>query len=392
MTPSSSAGPARAGVRRLERATGLWQRTRPTARSSTRCRPASAASRSAIILTATNRTEAVKEAQALRVDVARGVVKPTDRKARAADVRDSFVEHLRSRTTSLDRRKRMSARTVALYEQRLGWMVERLPAKIADCEVGHVVRIIERLEADGRAPATVTGYVVALSSMFEYARRSKLISANPVRSLEREDRPGTTPVRTKRFLDARQVEQLLAELTDESRPVAAVMAYGALRVSEVLGLRWADVDLKGGVLQVRGQAGANGERAQAKTVASEQPIPIVPKLAETLRAAPRAGRLGGRPARGAVGRARLRDPLRSAARAAERVPRRRGCRDPGETRQGRPARPAALVPQPGRERRPLARGSAAAREAHERPDDGALHRRRADRRGARQAARGGRGG
>ena len=84
------------------------------------------------------------------------------------------------------------------------------------------------------------------------------------------------------------LEGELAKLSDESRPVAATMAFAALRVSEVLGLRWQDVDLKGGVIHVRGQAGGTTGSQHAP----ESARPGEPR---------RPGRRGGRPRGGGVG-------------------------------------------------------------------------------------------
>jgi hypothetical protein len=44
---------------------------------------------------------------------------------------------------------------------------------------------------------------------------------------------------------------------------AATRAYAGLRISEALGLRWRDLDLKAGTLTVAGQVGADGARRSA---------------------------------------------------------------------------------------------------------------------------------
>lgn len=42
------------------------------------------------------------------------------------------------------------------------------------------------------------------------------------------------------------------------RPIAATCAYAGLRLSEALGLRWRDLDLKTGTLTVSAQLGPDG--------------------------------------------------------------------------------------------------------------------------------------
>ncbi len=71
---------------------------------------------------------------------------------------------------------------------------------------------------------------------------------------------------------------------DTFRPVAAVCAYAGLRLSESLGLRWRDVDFKGGTLTVSAQLGQDGERVPLKTAASAATVPMLPALAAELRA------------------------------------------------------------------------------------------------------------
>ena len=55
-----------------------------------------------------------------------------------------------------------------------------------------------------------------------------------------------------------------------------------LRVSEILGLRWEDVDLESGKLQIR-RSVVNGHVEHTKTDASEDELPLHPQLVEVLK-------------------------------------------------------------------------------------------------------------
>src|SRR4051812_319884 len=55
-------------------------------------------------------------------------------------------------------------------------------------------------------------------------------------------------------------------------------------LSEALGLRWRDVDLKAGTLSVTAQLGQDGKRVPLKTAASAASVPMLPALADELRA------------------------------------------------------------------------------------------------------------
>jgi integrase len=122
-----------------------------------------------------------------------------------------------------------------------------------------------------------------LSGLLRYAVKGGLLDRNPVRDLDRDDRPGSGRVSEPRYLTADDVERLLAALTPTFAPVASVCTFAGLRISEALGLRWRDVDLSGGTLTVSGQLGVNGDRVPVKTIASSATVPLLPRLARELR-------------------------------------------------------------------------------------------------------------
>jgi integrase len=77
--------------------------------------------------------------------------------------------------------------------------------------------------------------------------------------------------------------------TDEQyRPLVATALFTGMRISELLGLSWDDVDLDAGTVHVRtqlsrGRPGVPPTRVPPKTRAAVRDIPLVPQLAETLR-------------------------------------------------------------------------------------------------------------
>lgn len=112
----------------------------------------------------------------------------------------------------------------------------------------------------------------------------------------------TTPQRS--YLDrAEQVEALLTGAGDLDagarsdyrglgrRALLATLVFAGLRIGEALSLRWRDVDLAGGRLQI----------GEAKTAAGVREVELLPALRGEL-----AGAQGGRSRRPA-GRARVRD-------------------------------------------------------------------------------------
>jgi integrase len=67
-------------------------------------------------------------------------------------------------------------------------------------------------------------------------------------------------------------------------PIVALCTFAGLRISEALGLRWCDVDLRAGTLSVTGQLGADGTRVPVKSAASEATVDLLPVVVRELRA------------------------------------------------------------------------------------------------------------
>ena len=86
------------------------------------------------------------------------------------------------------------------------------------------------------------------------ARRNR---AQPVRRLERGERP-TVERREMRTLDREEIASLLAASRPLYRPLLATAVFTGLRLGELLGLTWHDVDFETGFVRVRKQLGATG--------------------------------------------------------------------------------------------------------------------------------------
>jgi integrase len=96
--------------------------------------------------------------------------------------------------------------------------------------------------------------------------------------------PGAARLTEPRYLSADEVALLLGKMTDTFRPVAATCAYAGLRISETLGLSWADVDFDAKVIHVRRQLDPDGTiRNTTKTAASKADVPLLPALERELR-------------------------------------------------------------------------------------------------------------
>ena len=234
-------------------------------------------------LAAQTKTDAIAEARGLKVDVDRGEVRKIDRRLTVNALADDFMADLEARVGSLDRRRRRSQRTVDGYRQVLDTHV--LPVigrtRVADVDVAVVREVLRR--ARGLAPSTTANILTALSSLLEHGMAEGVVLRNPVRDLPKRDRPGREPRRQAIAIGPEQTTKLLAAMGDTFRPVAAVMAYAGLRVSEALGLTWEDVDLKAKTLRVDGQL-LRGDVVATKTHESKASVPLLPALERELLA------------------------------------------------------------------------------------------------------------
>ena len=237
-------------------------------------------------LDAATKTDAIRELESLRVDRARGEQRHGSLAPTLAELADEWIEHLQARVGIRDERRRYSQRTVDLYRQRLdSHLLDRLGrCRVDEVTVDDVRRLVERLGREGLAPGTVTSCVNILSGLLRFALKRKLIPHNPVRDLDRDDRPGSKRQSEPRYLTQAELNLLLAQLGDTFRPVVYVCLYAGLRISETLGLLWADIDLKAGTISVERQLAPTGERVYLKTPASEATVRMLPALRRELAA------------------------------------------------------------------------------------------------------------
>ncbi len=248
-------------------------------------------------LQATTKTDAINELRALQVDYERGEAHRSPAAALTLEeLTHDYVAHLRVRTNETDPRRRRSPRTVEHYESQLRLHV--LPVlghhSATELTVADVRRLLDALSAKRLAggkkgkerklsPRSRGGLLGILSSVLTYGVRQGVVPHNVVHDLGRDDRPGAQRKTEPRYLSPEELDLLLARMGDTFRPVAATCAYAGLRLSEALGLRWRDVDLKAGTLTVTAQLGPDGTRVPLKTAASAATVPLLPRLAAELR-------------------------------------------------------------------------------------------------------------
>jgi integrase len=187
----------------------------------------------------------------------------------------------------IDRKRRAAASTIRRYRQLLTWQIA--PHQIGRLRMGqvqhkHVQEWVDALvvqKRQGDATRTLDAYTVShaftlLKMAFNIAKAEGLITKNPCDGVELPDPEDEeinpmTPAQVKILLP-------LLDALDNGRPhrnraLYYVAIYCGLRLGELIGIRWADVDLDRCELRVIGQL-QQGRRKKGKTPKAHRTVPL----------------------------------------------------------------------------------------------------------------------
>jgi integrase len=159
--------------------------------------------------------------------------------------------------------------------------------RISSLTVDDVADLIGDLRAAGPSPKTTANALATLQSVLRFARRRGWIAVDPVELLEPEERPRPPRRPRGRVLGREELGRLLDCCPPAGRLQVETALYTGLRISELLGPIWADVDLDAGLIRVRAQLSRAhrdepAQRVPPKTPASVREVPLLPQLADRL--------------------------------------------------------------------------------------------------------------
>jgi integrase len=117
--------------------------------------------------------------------------------------------------------------------------------------------------------ATVNRELALLRHLFNIAIEKGYTDYNPARGFKRFPE---APWRQKFFFSESEIEKLIAASAPHLRPILAVAFGTGLRKGDILGLKWADVDLDRGIISIQMQK--TGEPIE---------IPLIPMLRDLLQ-------------------------------------------------------------------------------------------------------------
>jgi integrase len=127
------------------------------------------------------------------------------------------------------------------------------------------------------APGTRAKLRNLMHALFNHAVRWEFCERNPITMV----RQSAKRTRIPDVLTVEEIGKLLAELSDPWRTAVFVGVTTGLRVSELLGLQWADIDFSAGEIRLA-RGIVRQHTGPMKTEASRKPIPLDSGLAEVL--------------------------------------------------------------------------------------------------------------
>jgi integrase len=151
-----------------------------------------------------------------------------------------------------------------------------------------LARFLREKRDGGLSDWSRKGMLTPLGRVLSLAVRRGYISENPLRRLDSSELPKGRNRDDARVLCREELTALVKHAPDTFRPIIATLVYTGLRIQEVLGLVWGEVDFDAGVIRVRHQLTRAtrddpARRVKLKTTCSRREIRLEADLAVLLR-------------------------------------------------------------------------------------------------------------
>jgi integrase len=230
-------------------------------------------------------SEAQKAADALRLEVN----ERTPRQQLQAISFETLVEHYKQHelpdivqgtrplgSEAGDDDTRKSYSTQSTYQGYLTkWILPRWRSyRLTDVKPVHVEQWLKSLPLSKGSKAKIRNI---MSALYSHGQRWEWVTTNPIRHVRQSAKRSRIPT----ILSPEQIKQLLEKLVDLPKTAVLLGASTGLRVGEILGLKWEDVDFE--TLELRVTRDVVKQRIErCKTEASRKPVPIGAAVAEIL--------------------------------------------------------------------------------------------------------------
>jgi integrase len=154
--------------------------------------------------------------------------------------------------------------------------------RLDEIGVDDILILIGELRDAGYSGWSIRSILTPLSRLFSHAVRRDVIPASPISKLDRTERPAVWK-REQRILNPSEIGQLLDAVAPGYRTLLATAILSGLRQSELLALRWRDIDFADEVIHVRNALDRSGHHVPPKTQHAVRDVILMPALARALR-------------------------------------------------------------------------------------------------------------
>jgi integrase len=216
------------------------------------------------IATLANQTSALKAAQALRIDANHEAPHTEGGPKTVAEL----IAHYRLKELAGDNQGRKAFSTRAAYECYLkAWVLPRW----GTYRIDQVKPVAVEAWLDGikRANGTKAKIRNLMSAVFQHAMRYEWMDRNPIQLVRQSAKREKVPD----ILELAELQLLLTKLDVRERTLALLDAATGLRVSELLAIRWSDIDFDNLELSVT-RSIWHQVVGDCKTEASAKPVPL----------------------------------------------------------------------------------------------------------------------
>lgn len=146
--------------------------------------------------------------------------------------------------------------------------------------------LVRDLRDEGRAEASIAICVGVTNRIYRYAaRRLGWVGTNPVSLMLPSERPKPSQAKRRRLFEGTELEETIAAAAEPYKTLFTVAALTGARLSELLGLTWANLrfdPLDDAEIEFAHQVDRQGNIRPTKTNESARTIPIPAELAQIL--------------------------------------------------------------------------------------------------------------
>jgi integrase len=195
--------------------------------------------------------------------------------ARTPETVLDLVAHYKANELTEESGKRSSTREVYA-----GYLKVQIEPKWGGLRLDQVkaIEVEKWLRSLDYAPATKTKIRNIMSAVFNHAKRHGMIPTNPIQGVRCSSKRRREPD----ILTPLEFRSLLAELPHFARVMVLLAGTTGLRRSELIALKWKDVDFESCQIDVN-KSCVRAQLGETKTLASARPASIHPSVAHALK-------------------------------------------------------------------------------------------------------------